>query len=97
MEKLKKFGAWLLGIAVVVGGALLVLLKLKEKQEQPANLPEASKETEQKVQAAEVKSAGERAAAEAEAVAKVNEVNAAAALDDGAERRKKLAELANKA
>lgn len=100
MEKLKKFGAWLLGIAVVVGGALLVLMKLKQPAEAPAKpvgVPEASKETEKAVQQAEVKSAADKAAAEAEAVAKVNEVSAAAVMDDGAERRKKLAELANKA
>lgn len=99
MEKLKKFGLWLAGIVAVALGAALVFLKLKEQKPEakPAGVPEASKETEKAVQQAEVKSAADKAVAEAEAVAKVNEVSAAAVMDDGAERRKKLAELANKA
>lgn len=100
MEKLKKFGLWLAGILAVALGAALVFMKLKQPAEapaKPAGVPEASKETEKAVQQAEVKSAADKAVAEAEAIAKVNEVSAAAVMDDGAERRKKLAELANKA
>lgn len=99
MDKLKKLGVWLAGIAAVVLGALLVFLKLKEQkpESKPAGVPEASKETEKAVQQAEVKAAGEVASATATATAKTEALAGVAEVDDAAERRKKLADLANKA
>lgn len=96
MEKLKKFGTWLLGLAVLVGGTLLVLLKVKPAP-QPAQLPEASKGTETKVNEAEKQAAGAVAAATATAEAKTEALADVAKVDDGAERRKELAALAEKA
>jgi hypothetical protein len=99
VEKLKKFGMWLVAGLLAAGGAVLVYLKLKEdeKAEEPVKLPEASPETTAAVHHAEGKAEAEKAAAAEKATETKTELAEVAATDDGAERRKKLAAMANQA
>lgn len=100
LQKLKSAVMWIAGGALAIAGTLLVLAKLRSKPapEAPAPaLPPVSTGTAEAVQAAEVKAAGEVAAADATADVKVAALSDVAATDSDAERRKQLADLANKA
>lgn len=96
-QKLKAAAMWILTSAVALVATLLVLHKLREKTPEPppAHPPPAKPETEGAVHGAEVKAAGEIAAAGATAEAKVAALDATAGVSDEAARLKQLADQAN--
>ncbi len=99
METLKRFGRWLLLGAAALGALLLLLLRVRPPAPapvKPPGLPETPKATEDAVRAAETQAAGERAVASTKAEDRKADLADAGATDDGAERRRKLADLANK-
>lgn len=92
---LKKFWGWIAAGAAVVGGILLALLTLGGKK-QPVPAPPINPKTDAVVRDTEVKAESERQAAHAVADTKVDALKQVAETPDDAERRKRLAELANK-
>lgn len=99
METLKKFGKWLVAGLVAIGGGILVYLKLKEDEKKPPpppKLPEPPPETTGAMHRAEGKAEAQKEAANTKATETKTELADTAKVDDGAARRKQLADLANK-
>lgn len=92
---LKKFWGWIAAGAAIVGGVMLALLSVGGKK-QPVPPPPVDPKTDAVVRDTEVKAEGERQAAHAVADAKVDALKQVAETPDDAERRKRLAEMANK-
>lgn len=99
VEKLKRILGWLASAVVIVVGAWLVRLKLKAPSPAappPTELPPAPPEVVANVVKVETQSEAARTAATAAAVATTETLAEISDEQEGAKRRKMLADLANK-